>query len=188
MGMGVIKNKTDVKIFILFLVNNLRYPLSQSELFELATEEGYIAEFDFTESFSELCDLGHLTAITEEDGETRYLISPKGIAALSELEGTLVAGLRKRSLESAMRILSLRRRGAGVDAKVTRREDGYFCVECHTGDARGMIASFSLALPSQDAAETIRARFLEKPEDVIRGITAVATGEIEYLLSSFPKG
>ncbi len=186
MGKGVIKNRTDVKIFILFLMNNLRYPLSQSELFELATEEGYVAEFDFAECFSELCELGHIVE-NEEEGEMRYLISPTGIEASSELEGTLVAGLRKRSLESAMRILSLRRRGAGVEATVTRREDGYFRVDCHTGDARGMIASFSLALPSQDTAEKIRTRFLEKPEDVIRGITAVATGEIEYLLSSFPK-
>ncbi len=186
MGKGVIKNQTDVKIFILFLMNNLRYPLSQSELAELATEEGYVAEFDFAECFSELCEMGHIVA-GEEDGEMRYLISPTGIEASSELEGTLVAGLRKRSLESAMRILSLRRRGASVSATVTQREDGYYTVECRTEDARGMIASFSLALASREVAEQIRTHFLEKPEEVVRGMTSVATGEVGYLLSSFSK-
>ena len=184
MGKGVIRNQTDVKIFILFLMNNLRYPLSQSELFELATEEGYVAEFDFAECFSELCELGHIVA-NEDGGEMRYLISPTGMEASSQLEDTLVAGLRKRSLENAMRILSLRRREANVAATVTPRDDGYYTVDCHAADAYGKLASFSLSIPSGEMAEKIRVRFLEKPEDVIRGMTAVATGEIEYLFSSF---
>ena len=170
MGKGVLRHKTDVKIFILFLLNNVRCPLTLAEISELVLADGFVAEFDFAECFSELCELGHILS-AEEDGEERFLISPTGCEASAELEDTLVAGLRKRSLQTAMRFLSLRRRGARIDAIVMPREGGRYTVTCTTSDKNGEIASFSLTFPSRGVAEQIRTHFLEKPDEVVRAIT-----------------
>lgn len=183
---GVLKHKTDVKIFILFLLNNIRYPLTRAEISELVVADDFVADFDFAECFSELCDLGHIVSAVE-GGEERFLISPTGCEASAELEDTLVASIRKKSLHTAMRYLSLRKRGAEVFAEVAPRKDGHYAVTCRVVEAQGELASFTLTLPSQAAAEGIRAHFLDKPEEVVRGITAAATGELEYLLSSFPR-
>ena len=187
MGKGVFQHKTDVKIFILFLLNTVRYPLSYADISDMVLSDGFVAEFDFTECFSELCELGHIVE-NEVDGEMHYLISPMGIVASAELQGTIVSGLRDRSHRTATRLLSLRKRGARVSATVTPAEGDRHTVTLKTEDTVGEIASVALTFPSRDAAEQVRAHFMEKPEEVLRGITAAATGELGYLLSSYQDG
>ena len=51
---GGLKNATDVKIFILFLLNNIRYPITLDEIIELVTADGLVENFDFTACFSEI--------------------------------------------------------------------------------------------------------------------------------------
>ena len=187
MGKGVFRHKTDVKIFILFLLNTVRYPLTYADISDLVLSDGFVAEFDFTECFSQLCELGHIVE-NEMDGETCYLISPTGIEAAAELEGTIVSGLRMRSHQAATRLLSLRKRGARVSAVLTPAEGGRCTVTMKTEDAVGLLADVSLTFPTREEAEQVRAHFLEKPEEVLRGITAAATGELAYLLSSYQSG
>ena len=181
---GVLKNNTDVKIFILFLLNSLRYPITQDELTDILVADGFVGEYDVAACFSELCDMGHIFHATV-DGQETYMISPTGIEASAGLEDSLLSVVRTRSLQTATRYLSLRRRGADVEANVTRLEDGRYSVSCRVSDQTGEIASFTLTIASQGEAERIRRHFIESPEAVVRGITATATGEIAYLLSGF---
>lgn len=181
---GVLKNNTDVKIFILFLLNTLRYPITEEELTDIMVADGFVGEYDVAVCFSELCEMGHIyNAVV--DGQMTYMISPSGIEASAGLEDSLLSVIRTRSLQTATRYLSLRRRGADVEANVDRREDGRYTVSCRVADKTGEIASFSLTIASRDEAERIRRHFTESPEAVVRGITATATGEIAYLLSGF---
>lgn len=181
---GVLKNNTDVKIFILFLLNTLRYPITQDELTDIMVADGFVGEYDVAVCFSELCEMGHIYQATV-DGRVTYMISPTGIEASAGLEDSLLSVIRTRSLQTATRYLSLRRRGADVQADVAVREDGRYTVSCCVSDKTGEIASFSLTIASKDEAERIRRHFIESPEAVVRGITATATGEIAYLLSGF---
>lgn len=181
---GVLKNNTDVKIFILFLLNALRYPITEEELTDIMVADGFVGEYDVAVCFSELCEMGHILNATV-DGQMTYMISPTGIEASAGLEDSLLSVIRTRSLQTATRYLSLRRRGADVQAEVTRRDDGRYTVSCRVADKSGEIASFSLTIASRDEAERIRRHFTESPEAVVRGITATATGEIAYLLSGF---
>lgn len=179
-----LKNKTDIKIFILFVLNNVRYPLLYQEIGDLVLSDDVVAEFDFAECFSELVELGHVLELSEPSGTRHaYLISESGMEVAASLEDTLLASLRKRSLQYAMRYLSLQKRGAKADAKIERRDDKQYTVTCTVTERGGVLASFSLTLPTEGEARQIREHFLEKPEDVVRGVTAAATGELEYLMS-----
>jgi len=40
-------NKTDSKIFILFLLNEINYPLDYSTVSDVMTDAGYVEMFDF---------------------------------------------------------------------------------------------------------------------------------------------
>ena len=181
---GVLKNNTDVKIFILFLLNSLRYPVTEEELTDILVADGFVGEYDVAVCLSELCEMEHVYCAMV-DGQQTYMISPTGIEASAGLEDSLLSVIRTRSIQTATRYLSLRRRGADVNAEVTRREDGRYTVACRVADKTGEIASFSLTIASQGEAERIRRHFIEAPEAVVRGITATATGEIAYLLSGF---
>ncbi len=181
---GLLKHDTDIKIFILFLLNHIRYPLSLDEITELVTANGAVEAFDFTGCFSELIEHGHVIE-GREDGKTMYMISPSGMEASANLEDVLLSSLRKRSLQTATRYLSLSRRSAEVTSEITPCEDGRYTVTCRAAAKDGELASFSLTLASFEVAEQIRAHFAEKPEEVIRGLTAAATGELGFMLSSF---
>ena len=181
---GGLKNATDVKIFILFLLNNIRYPITLDEIIELVTADGLVENFDFTACFSELLEHGHVTRGVE-NGRELYMITPKGMETSANLEDSLLTSLRKRSLHSATRYLSLRRRAATVTAEVAPQPDGRYTVSCRAVAEEVELASFSLTIASAEVAEQIRKTFLDRPEQVIRGMTAAATGELGYLISGF---
>lgn len=181
---SVLKNETDVKIFILFLLNHFRYPLTFDEITELVTADGLVDHFDFTACFSELLEHDHIIK-GQEGGQEMYMISPKGMETSANLEDSLLSSLRKRSLHLATRYLSLHRRAANVTANVTPLGDGRYTVTCHASAGDGEIASFSLTIASAEVAEQIRRYFLEHPEHVVRGMTAAATGELAYMLTGF---
>ena len=181
---GGLKNATDVKIFILFLLNNIRYPLTLDEITELVTADGVVENFDFTACFSELLEHGHVTGGVE-DGREMYMITPKGMETSANLEDSLLTSLRKRSLHSATRYLSLRRRSATVTAEVTPQDEGLYTVSGRAVTGGVELASFSLTIASAEVAEQIKKTFIARPEQVIRGMTAAATGELGYLISGF---
>ncbi len=180
----LLKHETDIKIFILFLLNNVRYPLSYDEITDLVTADGVVENIDFTPAFADLCDHGHIIKGTER-GQEMYMISPLGMETSANLEDSLLSSLRKRSLQTATRYLSLARRSADVSAEVTPSEGGRYTVFCRVATKDGELASFSLTIASEEVAEQIRRNFIEHPEDVVRGITASATGELGYLFSGY---
>lgn len=181
----LLKNQTDIKIFVLFLLNHVRYPLTLDEITDCVTADSVVEHIDFTAAFSELLEQEHVIKGTE-GGQEMYMISPKGMETSANLEDSLLASLRKRSLQMAMRHLSLRRREAVATAEVRPLEDGRYTVSCRATCRDGAeIASFSLTIASYEVAEQIRRHFTEQPEEVIRGLTATATGEISFLLSSY---
>ena len=60
--------KNDIKIFILFLLDSIGYPLSRSDIEEICVSDNFVSYFDFAECFVELVDKDYLILINE--GET----------------------------------------------------------------------------------------------------------------------
>ena len=183
-GKGILKHDTDVKIFILFLMSTLRYPLTGDEVLEVMTEDGFVADYDLSICLSELCEMGHI--IHEKiDGKDMYMISPLGLEVSASLEDSILSVVRKQSLQTATRYLSLRRRGAFVKSSVTHAGQGRYVVSCLVEDQEGEIGSFRLTVPTAAIAEQIKRHFCKNPEEVIKGVTTAATGEVAYLLPGF---
>ena len=174
-------NKTDSKIFILFLLNEINYPLDYSTVSDVMTDAGYVEMFDFAECFSELCELGH---VTEEivNGEKLYSISDSGRVVASELQSELLESIREKSRKSAARLLSLRRRGAKLSARTKQRSDGKLNVTCELSDAAGVILSVTLPVSSNEEAKKICENFENRPERICRGILSVLSGDTDYYL------
>ncbi len=174
-------NKTDVKIFILFLLDNLNYPLDFSTIDRIIGETGFVRPFDFAECFSELTEMGQVLEDTVE-GETVYQISGVGRMVANELQSELLDTIRRESATAAARILSLHRRGASVSTDITEREDGKLEVTLSITDRDGILLKTSCTTSSRRTAEQIVRNFTERPEQAYRGILSVLTGEVDYLL------
>ena len=178
----VLWNKTDVQIFILFLLDNLNYPLDYPTIDRIAGETGYVRPFDFAECFSELIEMGQILE-DEIDGEKLYQVSAIGRMVAGELQSSILDTIRNESALCASRLLSLHRRGADLSTEIIPRADGKFLVNLKITDKDGVMLESSCAVPSRRQAEQICANFTEKPDKTYRGILSVLTGEVDYLLS-----
>lgn len=179
---GDMSDRIDIKVFILFLLDELRYPLSETVIAEMVYEHGYVGRFDFAECFSELTERGHINVIDGE--EKQYLISPLGHSVASELQGTLHEYIREKSRISALKMLSLHRRGAKTHVTVTEEGGGKYMVRCQIFDRDGILMDTTLAVSTKNEAERIKKHFYEQPEEVCRGVLSVLTGQIAYYMGN----
>ena len=178
---GVMSDKIDIKVFILFLLDELKYPLSQTMISDIVSENRIVGRFDFAECFSELVEKGHVIAY-EDEGETVYVVSPLGHMVASELQGTLHDSIRQRSRQSAMKHLSLHLRGAKLHTDIQKTKDGVYTVECRITDRTGELLYNRLTVSSEGEAKAIVKHFTEHPDEVCRGVLSVMTGKIAYYM------
>lgn len=105
---AALKDKNDIKIFILYLMRNVGYPLEFENLNDIVIQDGVVGYFDFVECFGELLDTGNVREIKGENGDL-YEITEQGKHVSDSLEGNLLGLIRDKSLKSALRLLSFKK-------------------------------------------------------------------------------
>ena len=174
--------KNDIKIFVLYLLDNIHYPLDYDTIHDIVVQDEYVGYFDFAECFAELLDAGH---IREEitNGIALYMITDMGSQVAVQLQSSLLAPIREKSLKSALRILSFQKSKAEIKSVVTKREDGRYAFSCSIVQDNVPTMELSLVVDSQEKAEKMKTNFLDKPEVVYKGILAMAACEVDYLFN-----
>ena len=179
----ILLDKTDVKVFILCLLDEIHHPMTYTAIVDAVLDCGCVQGFDFAECFSELRELGHMWEDTL-GGETYYMIADTGSMVARELYPTLEEDVLERIRISAAHNLALSSLGVILRAKIVDTEDGRFRVEfkINNGD-RGEILSLAVSVATRSAAEQIKKHCENsKPEDIYRAVLSVVTGEINYFL------
>lgn len=171
--------KNDIKIFILFLLDSIGYPLSRSDIEEICVSDNFVSYFDFAECFAELVDKDYLIQINE--GETElYSVSPVGREVASQLQDMLVTPIREQAFRSALRILSFKKREAEISCTITE-QDGRYLVECSVKEKKVTLLSASILVDSKERAERMKKNFYERPEAIFKGMSALLACEVNYL-------
>ena len=92
-----LKTTTDIKIFILFLLDNLGYPIDYTAVIGMVSENTEQLTMDYDECLRELTDDGHLL-YDEYNGERFYMISDSGRMITGQLYDSLDGEFRENSL------------------------------------------------------------------------------------------
>ena len=129
---------TDLKVFLLFLLDNIRYPVDRATVMSIATENTGEISLDYDQCLGELSDSGHIL-FDDIDGEKYYMISDKGRVVASELYDNLDAGFRERSLRSAIKHVSLSKSGASIRAYIEKNEIGRYRVTLEAQDRKSVV-------------------------------------------------
>ncbi len=175
-----LKTITDIKIFILFLLDTIRYPVENATVWEILFENMPMLSTDYEECVSVLIDQGHIIA-HEMDGERYMMISESGRRLSSVLYDTLDASFRERVAKSAMKHVSLADNGIRISTSIEEDASGRFRVRLISEDRFGEILHVSLTLNSRAEAEAIRKNFDERPNTIYRSVLFSATGKIGFL-------
>ena len=171
---------TDIKIFLLYLLDNIRYPIDYETLSDIIAKNTDEITFSYAECLSELVESGHLW-YDELDNERYYMISDTGRLVAAELYDALDPELRERSLELAARYVSLQKGGADCEASVTETHDKRFTVRLVARDSGGEILNLALTVATRAEAELIKTRFEKKPDATYRGILFATSGRFEFM-------
>ncbi len=121
---------------------------------------------------------------TEEDEakEPRklYEVSEKGHTVAVGLGDSILESVRDRSYKSALRHLSLKKRGASFETSYTEDGEGYL-VKCKITDKDGLAMDLTLRADSRYQLEKMLRNFDERPEVIFRGIVALMSGDVNFL-------
>ena len=179
-GAKKLESLMDIKIFLLYLLDNIRYPIDYTTLSDIISQNVDSVTLDYEECLYMLVQSGHLL-YDEVLEEKYYMISDKGRLVAAELYDGLDKEFRERSLRSAIKHISLSKSEATVKAYITELPTKRFRVTMEAQDKDGEIMTASLSVSSRAEAELIKKNFESKPDGVYRGVLFAATGRIEYL-------
>ncbi len=177
-----IGSKNNVKIFVLYLMRNIGYPLSFVTVNEIVMQNDYVMYLDLAEAFHEMlaadliCEDG-----TDEHGETLYSVTKKGAMVAEELRTDLLPSILDKSLSCALRYLDFQRRGITVDSDFCRCADRTFDVTLTLREKEKVLLRLTLNVDSEYRCRQLRQTFRDRPDVVYRGILALLSGKMDYL-------
>ena len=181
MGARIIAKK-NVKIFVLFLMENINYPLDFVSINDIVMQTDYVMYLDFAESFDELLS-SDLIEYTEVDGEKYYTVTKKGSLVARELHSDILSTILDKSLEAAFRYLDFKKRGVEARCSSMRRSDGRFDLTCTLYEKKEKIFETTIIVDTENRVERLKEHYMERPDVIYRGMVALLTGKMSYLFS-----
>ena len=204
-----LKDENEIKIFILYLLDKIGYPLDYPSIGSIMMQDGIVNFFDFAQCFFSLVDAGHILEIivdgdkeselsdsgesdasrygAEEDDDeyessstVLYEVTDTGRQVARALSDNLMVTVREKSYRSALRHLSFAKKGAWVDQTYKPDGDGYL-VTCSIKDKTGTIMDLTVRADSEYQLRKMMNNYSEHPEVVFRGVVALLSGDVNYL-------
>ena len=171
---------SNVKIFVLYLMENVGRPLDFVTLNDIVMQTDYVMYLDFAEAFNKMLDDG-LIAAAGGEGDVAYVITERGRNVAESLHSDILSSLLDKSLAAALRYLDFKQRGVKATCTVERRPDGRYAVICELSEQGTVIYATTLLVDSEDRARRMADNVRDRPEVIYRGVHALLAGNINYL-------
>lgn len=178
---GSIRN---VKIFVLYLMQNINYPLDYVTLNDIIMQTDYVMYIDFAEAFHEMLDADLIEICDHnEAGDPLYIVTDKGRIVATELHSEILTSLLDKSLECALRYLDFKKRGIKVSCRVEKRDDGRYEVICIIKEKDVVIMQNNVVVDTLNRAQRMEDNFRDHPEVVYKGVMALLSGNINFIFN-----
>lgn len=183
MASSVIGSKKNVKIFVLYLMENINYPLDYTTLNDIVMQTDYVMYLDFAESFNEMLDAELIVKLPGEDeNQPVYSVSEKGRYVARELNSDILTSILDKSLSAALRYLDFKKRGVEAKAFISKRDDGKYDIECTMMEKGDLIYSTKVTVDTLARAERMKENFYGRPEGIYKATLALLAGNVNFLL------
>lgn len=178
---GAIASVRNVKIFVLYLMENINYPLDFVTINDIVMQTDYVMYLDFAEAFNGMLDGNLIEKIDVPGEEAVYAITERGRIVARELKTDILPSILDKSLSAALRYLNFKKRNIVARCVVEKTDDGRYSVNASFTEKGVMIFSQMLIVDTVQRAEAMRKNFYDRPEAIYRGVTALLAGNVNYL-------
>ena len=178
-------NKQNITIFVLYLMQNVGYPLDFVTLNDIIMQTDYVAYLDFAETFSRLVDTGLIEQTGENSkGEATFTVTGKGRTVVESMQGDILPSILEESLTCALRHLNFTARGVKATCRSTPNPMGGYDFTCSITEGETTLLSITLWADSKARADLMETQFRTHPENTDRATLALLTGNVNYLFDS----
>lgn len=172
----------DIKIFILYIINSLNKPMKYEDINDVIVQDGIVTAIDFADCFADLIDNGNIKEF--RDGDDRYYeLSGQGRVIVESLQNDIPKSIRAQGLKSAFRMMDFKERGSKISATFAPRDDGKYDLCCQIIDNKQLSLEIKIVVESSRQLELMMHNFDDRPEVMYRGVIALLSGDMEYLLN-----
>ena len=180
-AIGSINN---VKIFILYLMKNVNYPLDFVTINDIVMQTDYVMYLDFAEAFNYLVDNDLIEKVEDGDGsEEKYRVTDKGALVAAELKSDIISSILDKSLAAALRYLDFKKRGVKVNFDIEKLEVEKYKITTSFMENGECMFSQMIIVDSLDRAKRMKDNFYERPEALYRGVLALLSGNVNYIFN-----
>ena len=177
--------KSDIKIFILYLLSRVDRPLDFITLHDICVQDEFINTFDFMDEFYELQKIKAITVEKNDDGSEKVRITHKGRDTAQTMKDTILPEILDHAMRSALQLISFQTRGLKPRASIEEATGGRYNFICSVSGEDGIFMETKLLLDSRKQAERMLINFDERSEFIYRGMMALLSGDINYLAESW---
>ncbi len=176
-----LRDQSDIKIFILFLMDSIARPLDFIEINDIVVQNGVVRPFDFCLAFPDLLETGHIR-MDASSGIELYSVTAVGHEAAQSLPGKILVTTKEKALENAVLLLNLRKTNAGYRYNTEALPNGKYRFSLHYTENRDDVLSVSAVVDTPKEAENMEIALEQHPDMFRRALKSLLTndaGEIE---------
>ncbi len=169
---GLIHDKLDLKILILYVLSRLPDFIDREELSELVLLDEGVGYFDFTQCLAELQDTEHV----ERKGSD-FRVTEKGRKNCAAVESSLPYTMRVKVDKAIVPVVRTMNRNSMIRTSHERLPEGGCMVEMSMGDGVGDVISLRLLAAGEEQAEKMEAKFRAEAETFYSRIMEILSEE-----------
>lgn len=177
MTTGYLREKDDIKYFILFAMSQLPFPVSEPDLLDICLIDDAFGYFEFSEAFAELQSTGHVRRLEDEEGKAVYTITPLGREAAQIFQEDLPISVRDKAQAAARRVVRKIRRDSSITAFHTPGENGTFQVHLAISDPQETVLSMDVLVMNSRQCARVEENFRQNAESVYSDILKILLAE-----------
>lgn len=171
-------NETEIKICILYLIENIHVPLDMNTVTEIILFDGTVNYFIYSECIRELIKSGLI--VMKEEGEKEICtLSPIGRQVLEAVDGEVMEDVKNNLLVSASRFLAYKSNPSQISTSIVPGDGGCF-LELSIESQEKKMMFLSLYLDNFNEADEMRTKFESDPQTLYSAILTFLTGKPKF--------
>ena len=173
-----LSDKTEIKIYILSLLEVINESLSYIRLNDITVHDGVVTGFEFADSFVELLRDGLVEKIDGE--EEHFRISLLGKTAVKKYE-KMYSGIMQKAARSANKLYYFYRTDVKTTAEIEYNADKSVMLNCELKREDEVLFNLRLKLTDYAYAEKLKDNFKENNDNIYKGVLALLSGDVNYI-------
>src|SRR5574344_947686 len=161
----VLESSTLYKLIILYMLNKVNFPLTNSQLSEFFLDKNYTSYFTLQQVITELID-SHLISIESVRNSSYYHITAEGSETLgffvNKIPGAIVDDMDIYLMENKYEL----RNEVGTIADYYKSTNQDYIVHCQVKEGEGTLIELNLSVPTKEEASSMCHQWTDASQEI----------------------